>query len=76
METLSVDTKFMQKGFADFKYLLVATYDIVNFVLAITIKYRVALVVAEVLAHQVMCIFSSLKLLIIDKDSAFMQEVF
>ena len=38
MEYLSLDIKFMPKGFNDFKYLLAATCRITNFVLAIQIK--------------------------------------
>ena len=49
----------MQKGSNDFKYLLLATCEITNFVLAIPIKTRVDNVIAKALIHRVICILDT-----------------
>ena len=62
-----VNIECMQKGFDDFKYLLVATCEISNFVLAIPIKTSALQVVAETNIHRVICIFVTQKLLMVEK---------
>ena len=58
----------MQKGFDDFKHLIVTTFTIPNFTLAIPIKSRIAQVIAEDLLHRHIGNFGLPKLLIVDKD--------
>ena len=67
--------KIYAKGFDGFKYVLVATCKITNFVLAIPIKTTVAQLAAEALIHKSYMYFSPSKLLIVDKDLAFTGEV-
>ena len=56
-ESLAVDIKFMPKGFHDFKYVLVATCKITNFILAIPIESGTAQVIVEALINRVICSF-------------------
>ena len=49
MEMLSVDIRFMQKTFDDFKYMLFATCKIINFILAILMKTGAEQAVAKAL---------------------------
>ena len=70
-----MDIKFMPEGFDDFKYLLVATHEITNFILAIPIKTKAAQVLGEAFIHIVIYIFGSPKLLMVDKDSAYTGDV-
>ena len=52
MENMSVYIKFIPKGLDNFKYLLVATCEITNLVLAIWIKLKAAQVVVQALIHR------------------------
>ena len=47
VEVLSVDIKFILKGFDDFKYLLITTCEITNFVLAILNTFRTMQVITK-----------------------------
>ena len=73
MESLLVDIKFIPKGFCDFKYLLVTTCEIMNFVLVIPSESKAVQAVAEVLIHRFIYISGQSKL--VDTDSAFTGEV-
>ena len=68
MDRLSVDTKYMPRGFEDFRYMLVPTCEITSFILAIPVKTGAAQGIVDTLS----CMhFGSPKPLIVDKDSAF-----
>ena len=53
MEGLSVDINFMLIALDDFKYLLVVTIEITNFVLILSIKSRAVEFMAETLIHRI-----------------------
>ena len=72
IESLLVVAKFMFKGFDDFKCLLVATAEILNFEVKVFIKTKAAKVVAKASIDRVICVFSLLHFL--NRDLAFMER--
>ena len=66
----SCDIKYMPLGFDDYKYLLVVTCEITNYVRALPMKSRDAKTIAELLYHKVYTIFDGFKELIVDEDRA------
>ena len=58
----------MQKGFDNFKFLLIITCKYTDFIIVIPLRDTQARTIAEVLIHRVITIFGILDLQIVDKD--------
>jgi hypothetical protein len=70
MQHVSADIKYMPNGFDDYKFMLVCTCELTNFVIAVPLKRIDAPSVAEALIHRLICVFGPPKRLIVDKDKA------
>ena len=58
MKSLSVDITVVQQNFDNSKHLLVTSCKIINFILAIHIKSRLAQVIGDALFHRIICILA------------------
>ena len=56
MKNLSANLKYMLQGFNDFKYLLVTTFYITNFIAFIPLKKRKGGIMDEADIHGIVCI--------------------
>ena len=75
MTQLLADIKYMPKGFDNFKFLLIITWEYTNFVIAIPLKDTQARTIEEALIHRVITIFGIPNLLIVDKDRALTGQI-
>ena len=70
MSRLSCDIKYMPPGIDGYRFILVVTCEVTNFVVAVPLKCRTAEAIANALYYRVFLVYDPPTMLIIDEDTA------